>query len=134
MKKSPVKSSSTSDLSIDKQDASFDSKSVSDDDLCDADPEPFKLYNFLFRRHLYLTGDKDKIATKRSVFDDSTLAHHYHPKADYENLHRFDIKARWTRREEAVSSVSLSFSTWIFDAIFQALVRKIDWKVMLWGE
>jgi hypothetical protein len=49
------------------------------------------------------------------VYDDPDLASHYWPKEDYENLHRFDPKARWTYREE------------------QALLRKIDWKVMLWA-
>ncbi|KAJ7810382.1 major facilitator superfamily domain-containing protein, partial [Mycena olivaceomarginata] len=46
---------------------------------------------------------------------DPDLAAHYWPKKEYENLHRFDPKARWTYREE------------------QALVRKIDWRVMLWA-
>ncbi|KAJ7885110.1 allantoate permease [Mycena olivaceomarginata] len=62
-----------------------------------------------------LQHDPDAISTRRSVYDDPDLAAHYWPKKDYENLHRFDPKARWTYREE------------------QALVRKIDWKVMLWA-
>ncbi len=54
-------------------------------------------------------------AGKRSVFDDPDLASQYLPRSDWENYHRFDPNARWTWREE------------------KALVRKIDWKIMLWA-
>ncbi|KAF9003369.1 allantoate permease [Cyathus striatus] len=74
------------------------------DDLLDAEPEPFKKAN-----------DLDSTATRRSVYDDNELAPHYWPKKEYENLHRFDPKARWTFREE------------------RAIIRKIDWKVMFWA-
>jgi hypothetical protein len=77
-----------------------------DDDLVDAEPEPFKLYNYLFRRHLYKPKDLDAIATRRSVYDDPHLAPHYWPKPEYENIHRFDVNVRWTAREERVSSHS----------------------------
>ncbi|KAK4451262.1 major facilitator superfamily domain-containing protein [Podospora aff. communis PSN243] len=72
------------------------------------------------RRRSWFSNDKGKendldgIATQRSVFDDPDLAGQYHPRSDWENIHRFDPDARWTWREE------------------QALVRKIDWKIMLW--
>ncbi|KAF4616389.1 hypothetical protein D9613_008670 [Agrocybe pediades] len=85
------------------------------DDLSDAEPQPFRLYDYLFRRHLYKPKDLDAIATRRSVYDDPHLAPHYWPKPDYENIHRFDVNARWTVREE------------------RELLRKIDWKVMLWA-
>jgi len=50
-----------------------------DDDLVDAEPEPFKLYNYLFRRYLYEPKDldSDAIAIRRSVYDDPHLAPHY---------------------------------------------------------
>ncbi|KAJ3729783.1 allantoate permease [Lentinula raphanica] len=59
--------------------------------------------------------DEVSVATRRSVYDDPELAHLYWPKQDYENLHRFDPAARWTFREE------------------RSLVRKIDWKIMVWA-
>jgi len=77
--------------------------STSGDDLVDAEPEPFNLYNVLFRRRLYKPQDLDAIATRRSVYDDPEIASYYWPKPDYENIHRFDVKARWTVREEQVS-------------------------------
>ncbi|KAJ7322864.1 allantoate permease [Mycena albidolilacea] len=93
-----------------------DIKSISTDtdDLVDKEPPPFRWSSWLFNRQA-LQHDPDAISTRRSVYDDPDLAAHYWPKKDYENLHRFDPKARWTYREE------------------QALVRKIDWKVMLWA-
>lgn len=127
---------SDSEESVEKKSAEVEIKSVGDD-LADTEPEPFKLYNFLFRRHLYKPQDLDAIATRRSVFDDPQLAPHYWPKSDYENIHRFDVHARWTVREERVSIFSFSLCNLhgmcLMHASCQALVRKIDWKVMLWA-
>ncbi|KAL1306343.1 hypothetical protein AAFC00_005058 [Neodothiora populina] len=58
--------------------------------------------------------DPDEIATKRSVFDDPELAKYYMPRADHENIHRFDINERWTFREE------------------RQVRRKVDFKIFLW--
>jgi hypothetical protein len=58
--------------------------------------------------------DPDSIATVRSVFDDPLLGKFYQPRSDYENLHRFDPKERWTHREET------------------SVRRKTDWTIFLW--
>ncbi|KAJ3890431.1 major facilitator superfamily domain-containing protein [Lentinula edodes] len=59
--------------------------------------------------------DLDSIATQPSVFDDPITCEVYRPPPQYENAHKFDPDARWTWREE------------------KKLVRKIDWRVMLWA-
>ncbi|KAI0264759.1 allantoate permease [Gloeopeniophorella convolvens] len=116
---SPLLSSSrpaslSSGYSVDKKvQPSPEVQSVVVTDLAEPDEEGTRFTEWLFSRRA--RPDPDSIATTRSVFDDPVLAKHYWPKDTYENLHRFDPDARWTHREE------------------QALIRKIDWKVMLWA-
>ncbi|KIJ61406.1 hypothetical protein HYDPIDRAFT_96568 [Hydnomerulius pinastri MD-312] len=106
-------STSVDKASIDKVSASVHTEQVAFD-LVEEDEEQFSWSKAVFgRRPLKPLPDPDAIGTKRSVFDDEHLAPHYWPKKDYENIHRFDPAARWTYREE-----------W-------AVVRKIDWKIMV---
>jgi hypothetical protein len=88
-------------MSAPEKDFPEDTKSISTDadDLVDKEPPPFRLSSWLFNRQ-ELQQDLDAVSTRRSVFDDPDLAAHYWPKKEYENLHRFDPKARWTYREE----------------------------------
>ncbi|EJD08468.1 allantoate permease [Fomitiporia mediterranea MF3/22] len=86
-----------------------------DDGLQDPIDEKPRFMDVIFRRKHLQPADLGSIATRRSVFDDPVLAKHYWPTEKYENLHRFDPDARWTFAEE------------------RAVVRKIDWRVMLWA-
>jgi hypothetical protein len=73
-------------------------------DLVDEELPSIRLTDWILRRKRQQRNvlSDDDIATRRSVFDDPVFAKHYWPKADYENLHRFDPSARWTYREEKV--------------------------------
>ncbi|EIN13829.1 MFS general substrate transporter, partial [Punctularia strigosozonata HHB-11173 SS5] len=76
-------------------------------------PPPTGTRNF-WRRWKRQDIDLDAVATQPSVFDDPQTLEAYRPPAVYENAHRFDPSARWTWREE------------------RKLVRKIDWRIMVW--
>ena len=134
-KKDSSKDSQTSSVSdLSKTNVKVDEKKVSTDDLVDEEPTPFRWTDYLMGRK---TGprDLDAIATRRSIFEDPVLGPLYMPPPEYENTHRFDPDARWTYREEAVRR-SLHYS-WLLlltrRSWLQALVRKLDWRVMLWG-
>ncbi|KAI1078755.1 MFS general substrate transporter [Whalleya microplaca] len=70
------------------------------------------------RRKLWFQRSKkynlEGIATQPSVYDIPDIASQYKPREDWENLHRFDPKARWTWEEE------------------YNVVRKVDWRIMAW--
>ncbi|KAJ7598580.1 hypothetical protein C8J56DRAFT_1157733 [Mycena floridula] len=89
-------------------DSPVDGKSIDiaePDDLVDREPPPLRWTNYLFGNRSRPAYNPDSIATRRSVYDDPNLAAHYWPKQEYENLHRFDPKARWTYREEQGQNV-----------------------------
>ena len=71
-------------------------------DLVDEDAPSFRISTWLFNRKTCDLPNESNIATRRSVYDDPDLAQFYTPKSDYENIHRFDPKARWTYKEERV--------------------------------
>ncbi|KAH8992482.1 MFS general substrate transporter [Lactarius akahatsu] len=75
------------------------------------DNRPLKQRGFWWRS---VKHDPDAIATQPSVFDDPITLELYRPPPSYENTHRFDPNARWTWREE------------------KRVVRKIDFRIMLW--
>ena len=104
----------------------------STEDLLPPLDEKPRFSDLLFRRWKLQPQDLDATATRRSVFDDPILAKHYLPTERYENRHRFDPDARWTFREERVRALycaaGYNVHSWL-----QAIVRKIDWRVMLWA-
>ena len=79
-----------------------------------ADPDEELRSPWPWARQSRKPTDLDAIATQRSVFDDPALAQFYLPRADHENVKRFDISERWTYREE------------------QKVVRKTDLRIFLW--
>ncbi|KEZ40195.1 hypothetical protein SAPIO_CDS9252 [Scedosporium apiospermum] len=77
--------------------------------------KPFNDTRRFFWEKKIKSEDLNAIATQPSVYDNPVLAEKYQPRADWENIHRFDPSARWTWGEET------------------KLVRKIDWKIMIWA-
>ncbi|KAI1391690.1 MFS general substrate transporter [Hypoxylon trugodes] len=73
-------------------------------------PETHRRFWFQKSKH----RNPDDIATQPSVYDNPDIAAQYKPHDDWENLHRFDPRARWTWAEES------------------KLVRKIDFRIMVW--
>ncbi|OLN92096.1 putative transporter YIL166C-like protein 1 [Colletotrichum chlorophyti] len=74
-------------------------------------PRPERKFWFQKRKDY----DATAIATLPSVYDDPALAPQYQPQKTWENIHRFNPEARWTWAEE------------------NEVIRRTDWRIMLWA-
>jgi len=93
----------------------YSTESISSDALALGEPVENIPTRYFWSRSKTSKLDLDSVATQASVFDDPTTLEVYRPSVKYENTHRFDPSARWTWREEL------------------KIVRKIDFRIMLWA-
>ena len=75
--------------------------------------------------------DPDDVATRPSVFDDPVTLEIYRPPPQWENSHRFDPLFRWTWREEKARQYFLPFPH-LLTPCMQSVVRKIDFRILIW--